>query len=107
MNEWRRKGGFILKARYGTRFNVAAACDVLNESGEPADRWDRGVAWSFLRMFLQFVVTTIRDPGALTSGALLLRRLMAEAKVVGPQFFTAGHILNNSDFNRINLIRSV
>ena len=74
------------------------AGDVINERGEPGDRWDRAVALSFLRTFLKFGVTTIRDPGAITADALLLRRLLGEGKVVGPQFFTAGRILNNSHF---------
>jgi imidazolonepropionase-like amidohydrolase len=72
--------------------------DVLNERGEPGDRWDRTVALPFLQTFLQFGVTTIRDPGAITADALLLRRLVAEGKVVGPRFFTAGRILTNSNF---------
>lgn len=72
--------------------------DVLNEKGEPGDRWDREIALTFLRTFLQFGVTTIRDPGAITADALLLRRLLAEGKVIGPRLFTAGRILNKSDF---------
>ncbi len=90
------QGKYIIPGLIDMHAHVAG--DVLNERGEPGDRWDRGVALSFLRTFLQFGVTTIRDPGAITADALLLRRLLAEGKVIGPQFFTAGRILNNSNF---------
>jgi imidazolonepropionase-like amidohydrolase len=89
-------GKYVMPGLIDMHAHVAG--DVLDERGEPGDRWDREVALSFLRTFLQFGVTTIRDPGAITADALLLRRLLAEGKVVGPQFFTAGRILNNSPF---------
>ena len=74
------------------------AGDVINEKGEPGDRWDREVALSFLRTLLQFGVTTVRDPGAIMPDALLLRRLLRDGEVDGPRFFTAGRILIDSDF---------
>jgi imidazolonepropionase-like amidohydrolase len=89
-------GKYVMPGLIDMHAHVAG--DVLNERGEPGDRWDREVALSFLRTFLQFGVTTIRDPGAITADALLLRDLLAKGRVVGPQFFTAGRILNNSTF---------
>jgi metallo-beta-lactamase class B len=74
------------------------AGDVMNEKGEPGDRWDRDVALVFLRDFRRFGVTTIRDPGAIMADALLLRRLLRDGEVDGPQLFTAGRILNDSEF---------
>jgi imidazolonepropionase-like amidohydrolase len=90
------QGRYVIPGLIDMHAHVAG--DVLNERGEPGDRWDREIALSFLRTFLQFGVTTIRDPGAITADALLLRQLLATEKIVGPQFFTAGRILNNSNF---------
>ena len=75
------------------------AGDVLNEKGEPGDRWNRDIALSFLNTLLRFGVTTVRDPGAITADALLLRRLLENGEVDGPRFITAGRILNDSDFS--------
>ena len=47
---------------------------------------------------MQFGVTTVRDPGAITADAVLLRRLLREGAVDGPQLFTAGRILIATDF---------
>ena len=74
------------------------AGDVLDEKGQPGDRWDREAGLSFLRTLLQFGVTTVRDPGAIMPDALLLRQLLREGKIAGPQLFTAGRILLDSDF---------
>ncbi|HKU13146.1 MAG TPA: hypothetical protein VJQ52_02050, partial [Steroidobacteraceae bacterium] len=35
------------------------AGDVLDEKGQPGDRWDREAGLSFLRTLLQFGVTTV------------------------------------------------
>jgi imidazolonepropionase-like amidohydrolase len=91
------QGKYVLPGLIDMHAHVAG--DVLNERGEPGDRWDREIALSCLRTFLQFGVTTVRDPGAITADALLLRRLLADGKVVGPQLFTAGRILINTDFS--------
>jgi metallo-beta-lactamase class B len=90
-------GKFAIPGLIDMHAHVAG--DVLNEKGEPGDRWNRDVALSFLRTLLQFGVTTIRDPGAITPDALLLRQLLSRGEVDGPQFFTAGRILNSSDFS--------
>ena len=62
-------------------------------------RLDRPSTLHMLPTFLRFGVTTVHDPGAPTAEAVLLRRLLAEGKVEGPTLFTAGSILNASDFS--------
>ena len=74
------------------------AGDVIDEKGQPGDRWDREAALSFLRTLLQFGVTTVRDPGAIMPDALLLRSLLRDGEVEGPRLFTAGRILIASSF---------
>lgn len=69
-----------------------------NEKGEIAPRYDRAAALDHLKLFLRFGVTTVRDPGAETADAILLRDLVRAGKVPGPQIFTAGRILISSDF---------
>ena len=89
-------GRFLIPGLIDMHAHIAG--DVMNEKGEPGDRWNRQVALVFLRDFQRFGVTTIRDPGAIMADALLLRRLLREGEVDGPQLFTAGRILNASDF---------
>ena len=62
-------------------------------------RFNRDTTLPFLRTLLRFGVTTVRDPGAITSDAVVLRRMLRDGQVEGPQLFTAGRILNSSDFN--------
>ncbi|HEY6139466.1 MAG TPA: amidohydrolase family protein, partial [Thermoanaerobaculia bacterium] len=90
-------GKFLIPGLIDMHAHIAG--DVLNEKGEPGDRWDRAVALVFLRDFQRFGVTAIRDPGAIMPDALLLRRLLRDGEVDGPQLFTAGRILNASDFH--------
>jgi imidazolonepropionase-like amidohydrolase len=47
-----------------------------------------------LRMLLAYGVTTIRNPGGPTEQSVALRENVSEGKVVGPQIFTAGQLLN-------------
>jgi len=89
-------GKYVIPGLIDMHAHIAG--DVLNEKGEPGDRWNREIALSFLRTFTKFGVTTIRDPGAITADALLLRKQLRDGKVDGPQLFTAGRILNDSDF---------
>ncbi|HYC61796.1 MAG TPA: subclass B3 metallo-beta-lactamase [Thermoanaerobaculia bacterium] len=70
-----------------------------NEQGEIEPRYDRESAREHLRLFLRFGVTTVRDPGAETADAVLLRNLVRDRKVTGPTIFTAGRILTSSNFN--------
>jgi imidazolonepropionase-like amidohydrolase len=47
-----------------------------------------------LRMLLTHGVTTIRNPGGSTEQSVALRENVSEGKIVGPQIFTAGQLLN-------------
>jgi imidazolonepropionase-like amidohydrolase len=47
-----------------------------------------------LRMLLTNGVTTIRNPGGPTEQSVALREYVSEGKIVGPQIFTAGQLLN-------------
>lgn len=90
------RGRYVMPGLVDMHAHIAG--DVLTEQGQPGDRWEREIALPFLRTFLQFGVTTIRDPGAITADAILLRRLLADGQVAGPQLFTAGRILIHSNF---------
>jgi imidazolonepropionase-like amidohydrolase len=50
-----------------------------------------------LRMLLAYGVTTIRNPGGPTEQSVALRENVSEGKIVGPQIFTAGQLLNTPD----------
>jgi imidazolonepropionase-like amidohydrolase len=45
-------------------------------------------------MLLAYGVTTIRNPGGPTEQSVALRENISEGKIVGPQIFTAGQLLN-------------
>jgi imidazolonepropionase-like amidohydrolase len=47
-----------------------------------------------LRMLLTYGVTTIRNPGGSTERSVALRENVSEGKIIGPQIFTAGQLLN-------------
>ena len=47
-----------------------------------------------LRMLLAHGVTTIRNPGGPTEQSVALRENVSKGKIVGPQIFTAGQLLN-------------
>ena len=47
-----------------------------------------------LRMLLAYGVTTIRNPGGPTEQSVALRENVSERKIIGPQIFTAGQLLN-------------
>jgi imidazolonepropionase-like amidohydrolase len=50
-----------------------------------------------LRMLLAHGVTTIRNPGGPTEESVALRENVSEGKIVGPQIFTAGQLLNTPE----------
>jgi len=70
-----------------------------DERGHIRPRWDRAAALEMLRAMLAYGVTTVRDPGAETEAAVALRAAIAGGRVVGPTLFTAGRMLNASDFD--------
>src|ERR671925_260034 len=47
-----------------------------------------------LRMLLTHGITTIRNPGGPTEQSVALRENVSEGKIMGPQIFTAGQLLN-------------
>jgi imidazolonepropionase-like amidohydrolase len=69
-----------------------------DEQGAIRPRWDREAALASLRLLLAHGVTTVRDPGAETEAAVALREAVRAGKVLGPTIFTAGRMLNASDF---------
>src|SRR5688572_2223731 len=87
-------GKFLIPGLIDMHAHVAG--DVMNEKGEPGDRWEREFALSFLRSLLAFGVTTVRDPGAITADALVLRSALRSGELEGPELFTAGRILSRS-----------
>jgi imidazolonepropionase-like amidohydrolase len=69
-----------------------------DEKGAIQPRWDREATLAMLRQLLAHGVTTVRDPGAETEAAVTLRDAVAAKKLLGPRIFTAGRMLNTSDF---------
>jgi hypothetical protein len=47
-----------------------------------------------LHMLLTHGITTIRNPGGPTEQSVALRENVSEGRIVGPQIFTAGQLLN-------------
>ena len=45
-------------------------------------------------MLLTHGITTIRNPGGPTEQSVTLRDNVSEGRIVGPQIFTAGQLLN-------------
>jgi imidazolonepropionase-like amidohydrolase len=70
-----------------------------DEKGQLRPRFDRDTTERTLRTFLDFGVTTIRDPGAETEAAVTLRNMVAKGALPGPDIATCGRILNSSDFD--------
>jgi imidazolonepropionase-like amidohydrolase len=69
-----------------------------DERGQIVPRADRAASLELLRDLLAWGVTTARDPGAETEAAVALRGAIADGRVLGPTLFTAGRMLNASDF---------
>ncbi|MEO8452397.1 MAG: amidohydrolase family protein [Gemmatimonadota bacterium] len=67
-------------------------------AGKPVTETDTSVtSWS-LRMLLAFGVTTIRDPAAPAAAAVAVRDSVARGQLVGPRIFTAGELIDASEF---------
>lgn len=92
-----------LAGRFVTPGFVDMHIHVLNhpwdEAGNIRPRWDRDGVIQMLGMLLDYGVTTIRDPGSETEAAVSWRGALARGDVRGPVLFTAGRILNSSDFD--------
>jgi imidazolonepropionase-like amidohydrolase len=70
-----------------------------DEKGNIRPRYDRATLEQALRAFLDFGVTTIRDPGAETEAAVMIRNMVAKGALAGPDITTCGRILNSSNFD--------
>ena len=92
-----------LAGRFVTPGFVDMHVHVLNhpwdEAGNIRPRWDRQGVVEMLGMLLDAGVTTIRDPGSETEAAVTWRAALARGEVRGPRLFTAGRIINASDFD--------
>ncbi len=90
-------GKFVIPGLIDMHAHMAGT--LLDEKGQPEKKWNRDATMSFLKTMLRFGVTTVRDPGAITPDAIELRRLQRAGEIESPQLFTAGRILNDSNFN--------
>jgi imidazolonepropionase-like amidohydrolase len=70
-----------------------------DKEGNILPQFDRAASERFLRLLLGHGITTVRDPGAPTEAAIILRKRVADGAIVGPRIFTAGRIINASPFN--------
>jgi imidazolonepropionase-like amidohydrolase len=58
------------------------------------DSYNQSESEYMLRMLLAHGVTTIRNPGGPTEQSIALRKNVSQGKIIGPQIFTAGQLLN-------------
>jgi imidazolonepropionase-like amidohydrolase len=63
-------------------------------AGVLKDSYNQSESEYALRMLLTHGITTIRNPGGPTEQSVALRDNVSEGKIVGPQIFTAGQLLN-------------
>jgi imidazolonepropionase-like amidohydrolase len=78
-------GKYIIPGLFDMHAHVA---NVLKNS------YNQSESQNMLRMLLAYGVTTIRNPGGPTEQSVALRENVSEGKIVGPQIFTAGQLLN-------------
>ena len=78
-------GKYIIPGLFDMHAHVA---NVLKNS------YNQSESENMLRMLLAYGVTTIRNPGGPTEQSVALRENVSEGKIVGPQIFTAGQLLN-------------
>src|SRR5215207_6505681 len=90
--------------------NFSAASNVINLTGKyiipglfdmhahvanvRKNSYNQSESEYMLRMLLAHGVTTIRNPGGPTEQSVALRENVSERKIIGPQIFTAGQLLN-------------
>jgi imidazolonepropionase-like amidohydrolase len=63
-------------------------------AGVLKDSYNQSESEYALRMLLTHGITTIRNPGGPTEQSVAFRDNVSEGKIVGPQIFTAGQLLN-------------
>jgi imidazolonepropionase-like amidohydrolase len=79
-------GKFIIPGLFDTHAHVAG---VLENS------FNKTFSEEMLRNLLAYGVTTIRNPGGPTEQAVELKENAGSGKIIGPQVFTAGRLLNS------------
>jgi imidazolonepropionase-like amidohydrolase len=79
-------GKFIIPGLFDTHAHVAG---VLENS------FNQTFSEEMLRKLLAYGVTTIRNPGGPTEQAVELKENASSGKIIGPQVFTAGRLLNS------------
>jgi imidazolonepropionase-like amidohydrolase len=79
-------GKFIVPGLFDTHAHVAG---VLEKS------FNQSSSEEMLRKLLAYGVTTIRNPGGPTEQSVDLKEKASSGKIVGPQVFTAGRLLNS------------
>jgi imidazolonepropionase-like amidohydrolase len=82
-------GKFIIPGLFDTHAHVAG---VLENS------FNQTFSEEMLKQLLAYGVTTIRNPGGPTEQAVELKENAASGKIIGPQVFTAGRLLNSPLF---------
>jgi uncharacterized protein YbbC (DUF1343 family)/imidazolonepropionase-like amidohydrolase len=70
-----------------------------DEKGGISPRGDRPTMLAMLRLLIEHGVTSVRDPGSETEAAVALRGMLERGEVEGPRLFTAGRMLNASNFD--------
>src|SRR5919108_1113575 len=78
-------GKYIIPGLFDMHAHVA---NVLKNS------YNQSESEYMLQMLLTHGVTTIRNPGGPTEQSIALRENVSDGKIVGPQIFTAGQLLN-------------
>ena len=78
-------GKYIIPGLFDMHAHVAS---VLKDS------YNQSESEYALRMLLTHGITTIRNPGGPTEQSVALRDNVSEGRIVGPQIFTAGQLLN-------------
>jgi imidazolonepropionase-like amidohydrolase len=78
-------GKFIIPGLFDMHAHVG---NVLKDS------YNQSESEYALRMLLTHGITTIRNPGGPTEQSVALRDNVSEGRIVGPQIFTAGQLLN-------------
>ena len=78
-------GKYIIPGLFDMHAHVAS---VLKDS------YNQSESEHALRMLLTHGITTVRNPGGPTEQSVALRDNVSEGRIVGPQIFTAGQLLN-------------
>jgi hypothetical protein len=81
-------GKYIIPGLFDMHAHVA---NVLNNS------YNQSESEATLSMLLAYGVTTIRNTGGPTEQSVDLKKNVSEGKIIGPQIFTAGRLLNTKE----------